>query len=39
MKTRFNKLSEEINKHTTRIEQEENTELLEIHKLYYTVLT
>ena len=39
MKTRFNKLSEEINKQVIRIENEENIELLEIHKLYYTVVT
>ena len=37
MKTRLNSLSGEINKHITRIEQEDNTELLEIHKLYYTI--
>ena len=35
IKTRLNALSKEIIKHTTRIEKEENTELLEIHKLYY----
>ena len=37
IKTRLNKLSEEINKHTTRIENGENIELLEIHKLFYTI--
>jgi hypothetical protein len=37
MKTRLKSLSDEIIKHKTRIEQEENTELLEIHKLYYTI--
>ena len=37
MKTRLKCLSLEINKHITRIENEENTELLEIHKLYYNV--
>ena len=35
IKTRLNALSKEINKHITRIQNEENTELLEIHKLYY----
>ena len=35
--TRLNALSKEIIKHTTRIQNEENTELLEIHKLYYTI--
>ena len=35
IKTRLNSLSEEINKHATRIENGENIELLEIHKLYY----
>ena len=37
METRLNALSKEIIKHITRIEQEENTELLEIHKLFYTI--
>ena len=37
IKTRLNSLSDEIIKHTTRIEQEDNTELLEIHKLYYNL--
>ena len=35
IKTRFKKLSEEINKHVIRIQNEENSELLEIHKLFY----
>ena len=37
IKTRLNALSDEINKHITRIQNEENTELLEIHKLFYTI--
>ena len=37
IKTRLKSLSDEINKHITRIEQEDNTELLEIHKLFYTI--
>ena len=35
METRLNSLSDAINKHITRIEHEDNSELLEIHKLYY----
>jgi hypothetical protein len=35
MKTRLNSLSDAIIKHITRIQNDENTELLEIHKLYY----
>ena len=35
IKTRLNSLSDEINKHATRIENGENIELLEIHKLNY----
>ena len=37
IKTRLNVLSKELIKHITRIQNEENTELLEIHKLYYTI--
>ena len=37
IKTRLKSLSDEINKHITRIQNEDNSELLEIHKLYYNI--